>query len=290
MSVSNSATSTCGAFSAYTLDGPPDRITAAGDFATISAALIVDGTISEYTLASRTRRAISCAYWAPKSTTRTGCASRSGVPAGDAPAGGVAASDTAAGGVPAEGVAAEGIAAEGIAAEGIAAEGIAAGDTAECDVSVGTPCRLSIIENRSSLSRTAAHSLLWTDHQPSDGGSGDGADRPAALARARQGVVSPGQRRVLRRVACLRRRAEHPVPRIRPRSLRRARGTLPSIGRRRRGTGRLARTVAAHRQSWIAPAQARSPNTIRAGSLTASDPKACVTHRGGDQTAACPLR
>ena len=82
MSVSNSAGSTCGAFSAYTLDGPPDRITAAGDFATISAALIVDGTISEYTLASRTRRAISCAYWAPKSTTRTGCASRSGAPAG----------------------------------------------------------------------------------------------------------------------------------------------------------------------------------------------------------------
>src|SRR4029453_9526215 len=31
-----------------------------------------NGTISEYTWHSRTRRAISCAYWAPKSTTRTG--------------------------------------------------------------------------------------------------------------------------------------------------------------------------------------------------------------------------
>src|SRR5579875_4071902 len=36
-----------------------------------SAALSVCGTISECTRASRTRRAISCAYWAPKSTTRT---------------------------------------------------------------------------------------------------------------------------------------------------------------------------------------------------------------------------
>ena len=32
---------------------------------------MVVGTISEYTWHSRTRRAISCAYWAPKSTTRT---------------------------------------------------------------------------------------------------------------------------------------------------------------------------------------------------------------------------
>ena len=35
------------------------------------AKAIVCGTISEYTFASRTRRAISWAYWAPKSTTRT---------------------------------------------------------------------------------------------------------------------------------------------------------------------------------------------------------------------------
>src|SRR5580700_177570 len=39
--------------------------------ASISAAGMVDGTISEYTWHSRTRRAMSCAYWAPKSTTST---------------------------------------------------------------------------------------------------------------------------------------------------------------------------------------------------------------------------
>ena len=36
------------------------------------AAVIRCGTISEYTFSSRTRRAISCAYCAPKSTTKTG--------------------------------------------------------------------------------------------------------------------------------------------------------------------------------------------------------------------------
>src|SRR3954451_5785938 len=62
---------TCGAPGAYTDDGPPDRMTAFGRRAAISSAVIVDGTISENTCASRTRRAISCAYCAPKSTTRT---------------------------------------------------------------------------------------------------------------------------------------------------------------------------------------------------------------------------
>jgi len=42
-----------------------------GSLASISATGIVRGTISEYTCASRTRRAMSCAYCAPKSTTRT---------------------------------------------------------------------------------------------------------------------------------------------------------------------------------------------------------------------------
>ena len=59
------AGSTAGAPSAYTLDGPPDRITAAGLRATISATGVLAGTISEYTCASRTRRAMSWAYWAP---------------------------------------------------------------------------------------------------------------------------------------------------------------------------------------------------------------------------------
>jgi hypothetical protein len=36
-----------GAFSAYTLDGPPDKIIALGFFSLTSSALIVDGTISE---------------------------------------------------------------------------------------------------------------------------------------------------------------------------------------------------------------------------------------------------
>src|SRR3954470_13165957 len=42
-----------------------------GRRASSSATGVVCGTISEYTRASRTRRAMSWAYWAPKSTTRT---------------------------------------------------------------------------------------------------------------------------------------------------------------------------------------------------------------------------
>src|SRR3954463_4566008 len=42
-----------------------------GRLASMSANGMVDGTISENTRHSRTRRAISCAYCAPKSTTRT---------------------------------------------------------------------------------------------------------------------------------------------------------------------------------------------------------------------------
>src|SRR4051794_18166497 len=71
-SLSNRPASSTGAPGSYTLDGPPDRMTAAGSFASISATGIECGTISEYTRASRTRRAMSWAYCAPKSTTRTG--------------------------------------------------------------------------------------------------------------------------------------------------------------------------------------------------------------------------
>src|SRR6516165_11192585 len=60
-----------GASSAYTEAGPPDRMTAFGLRARICAAGMLAGTISECTWHSLTRRAISCAYWAPKSTTRT---------------------------------------------------------------------------------------------------------------------------------------------------------------------------------------------------------------------------
>src|ERR1700754_3836301 len=71
----NSSGSTRGAPGSYTLDGPPERISAAGLRATISSTAVLPGMISEYTCASRTRRAISWAYCAPKSTTRTvgGC-------------------------------------------------------------------------------------------------------------------------------------------------------------------------------------------------------------------------
>src|SRR3954453_17476356 len=71
--------STAGAPAAYTDEGPPERINAAGLRASISATGIVCGTISEWTRASRTRRAMSWAYWAPKSTTRTRSCSASAV-------------------------------------------------------------------------------------------------------------------------------------------------------------------------------------------------------------------
>ena len=54
-----------------TLAGPPERMMAAGRPAARSAGEIVCGTISEYTPHSRTRRAISCVYWDPKSRMAT---------------------------------------------------------------------------------------------------------------------------------------------------------------------------------------------------------------------------
>src|SRR5215218_1665356 len=60
-----------GAWSTWTDAGPPERMIPRGRRASISSKGIVRGTISEYTCASRTRRAISCAYCAPKSTTST---------------------------------------------------------------------------------------------------------------------------------------------------------------------------------------------------------------------------
>src|SRR5258708_5534182 len=60
-----------GAPSSYTEAGPPERMIALGRLASISATGMVDGTISLKTRHSRTRRAINCAYCAPKSTTRT---------------------------------------------------------------------------------------------------------------------------------------------------------------------------------------------------------------------------
>ena len=71
MSSSKMPGSMDGASSAYTLAGPPDRMMAAGASSRTSSAVMSHGTISEYTRKSRTRRAISCPYWAPKSTTMT---------------------------------------------------------------------------------------------------------------------------------------------------------------------------------------------------------------------------
>src|SRR4051812_33314680 len=70
--------STCGAPSAYTEAGPPERISADGLRRRSSAALARCETSSEYTRASRTRRAISCEYCPPRSITSTGRSSISG--------------------------------------------------------------------------------------------------------------------------------------------------------------------------------------------------------------------
>src|SRR5687768_8994151 len=69
---SKSAVFIFGAPSAYTDAGPPERINACGFRARTASGEIVCGTSSEYTRASRTRRAISWEYWPPKSRTSTG--------------------------------------------------------------------------------------------------------------------------------------------------------------------------------------------------------------------------
>src|SRR5581483_1861560 len=79
MPCSKTAGSMRGAPSEYTDAGPPDRINAAGLCLRISSTLARYETSSEYTRASRTRRAISCEYWPPRSTTRTGRSSAASV-------------------------------------------------------------------------------------------------------------------------------------------------------------------------------------------------------------------
>src|SRR6266508_4133810 len=68
-----------GASGSYTDAGPPERIKPAGRLAMRFATATSCGTISEYTRHSRTRRAMSCAYCAPRSMTRTGRGSCSAV-------------------------------------------------------------------------------------------------------------------------------------------------------------------------------------------------------------------
>ena len=56
------AGSNVGAPGSSTLDGPPERMIPEGAQAFTSSALRVGGWISQYTDASRTRRAMSCEY------------------------------------------------------------------------------------------------------------------------------------------------------------------------------------------------------------------------------------
>src|ERR1700722_15789761 len=58
-----------GASLSYTEDGPPERMIPAGEYLRISSILTVQGRTTEKTFCSRTRRAISCEYCAPKSKT-----------------------------------------------------------------------------------------------------------------------------------------------------------------------------------------------------------------------------
>src|SRR5918992_1151263 len=68
---SSSAGSSRGAPGAYTEAGPPERIRPLGARRRTSAAPTWCGSSSENTPHSRTRRAISCEYWPPKSSTST---------------------------------------------------------------------------------------------------------------------------------------------------------------------------------------------------------------------------
>src|SRR4029450_3334511 len=63
--------SRAGAPGSYTDLGAPDRISALASWARTVAGSTSQGTTSENTWHSRTRRAMSWAYWAPKSSTRT---------------------------------------------------------------------------------------------------------------------------------------------------------------------------------------------------------------------------
>src|ERR1700694_1768719 len=65
--------STCGAPASYALSGPPPRISPTGARFSNSDQGVVPGTSSQYTFASRTRRAISWLNCDPKSRTRTVC-------------------------------------------------------------------------------------------------------------------------------------------------------------------------------------------------------------------------
>src|SRR6516162_8488047 len=97
---SNTAAGARGELVAVTDSGPPERITPRGPKARTCAALMSQGWISQYTPSSRTRRAMSWVYCAPKSRIRmrcawmSGCATAAGV---SAPARGTLAIEVASG-------------------------------------------------------------------------------------------------------------------------------------------------------------------------------------------------
>src|SRR6476619_198197 len=68
---SNSAAGVRGLSASVTELGPPDRITPPGASRSNAASALLNGAISQYTPASRTRRAMSCVTWLPKSKMRT---------------------------------------------------------------------------------------------------------------------------------------------------------------------------------------------------------------------------
>src|SRR5271163_5221812 len=69
--------STCGSHTgaslSYTELGPPDKTMPTGSSARISSSFAVQGKIAENTCCSRIRRAISCVYCPPKSSTTIPC-------------------------------------------------------------------------------------------------------------------------------------------------------------------------------------------------------------------------
>src|SRR5262245_20969198 len=68
---SSTAGSQCGAPGSKTLLGPPEKMIPLGRISATRAAGRSCRTTWQQTFSSRTRRAMSCAYWAPKSKTRT---------------------------------------------------------------------------------------------------------------------------------------------------------------------------------------------------------------------------
>src|SRR5512132_2528028 len=67
---SNSSGAHFGAPVSDTLLGPPERMIPTGFLSWILSSGVLNGTISEYTDSSRSRRAINCVYCEPKSSTR----------------------------------------------------------------------------------------------------------------------------------------------------------------------------------------------------------------------------